>query len=77
MRRVFRAEAFDEPSFSGRNPTNVKERASSPEPVNAVTAAVGPGIGITGSPFCMATEITFSPGSLTAGVPASLTSATA
>ena len=65
------------PDFSGRNPRKWKFSVGSPEAMSAVTAAFAPGMGMTGTPAAMASRTSQLPGSLMAGVPASLTSAMA
>ena len=66
-RRSFRPE--------GRKPSKVNRRVSSPETASAATAAQQPGIACTVTPFSAHSVTSSCPGSLIAGVPASVTSA--
>jgi hypothetical protein len=60
----------------GRKPTNRHVAASIPDATSAARAALGPGSTSTSSPAAMHACTRTSPGSLTSGIPASLTSAT-
>ena len=63
--------------FTGRNPANTTPSKSSPLAESAAVSALAPGTGTTRSPRLRTRSTTTRPGSLTPGVPASLTSATA
>lgn len=67
--------AFLAARLSGRNPTNWKPWVGSPEAHSAATAAQAPGMGMTLCPAAAAAATKTAPGSLMAGTPASLTSA--
>lgn len=60
--------------FGARNPTNKNPSLGRPETESAVAAAVGPGILVTGRSRRRHSRTSRNPGSLIAGVPASLTS---
>lgn len=60
----------------GRNPRNMNEDVGRPDAASAVTAAQGPGIGVTVMPEATAEATISVPGSETHGVPASETRAT-
>ena len=64
------------PSLRGRNPSKQNLSVGSPETASAVRTADGPGIAVTLSPRSMQAVTTLNPGSLTDGMPASVTSAT-
>ena len=72
VRRCRRAAAF-----GGRNPAKRNSAVGRPDATSAASAAEGPGTGITRRPAAAAAAISPAPGSDTAGMPASLTSATA
>ena len=55
------------PAFSGRNPRNSNSSAGRPEAISALTAALAPGMGKTGTPAAMASRTSHEPGSLTPG----------
>ena len=60
----------------GRNPSNRNGPGASPAALTSAVTALGPGIGTTAKPASCAAATMAVPGSLIAGVPASLTSAT-
>ena len=61
--------------FMGRKPSKVKRPVSSPDSASAVTKAHGPGTAVTVTPASAHRRTRSSPGSLIAGIPASVTSA--
>ena len=62
--------------LGGRKPANKKESLGSPDAHRADMKAHGPGTGETFTPAARQARTILNPGSLTHGVPASLTSAT-
>ncbi len=64
------------PVFFGMKPRNVNARVGSPDATSAAMAAFAPGIGVIVWPAAIAATTSASPGSESAGVPASDTSAT-
>jgi hypothetical protein len=60
----------------GRKPTKRHASAANPDATSAVSAADGPGRTSTATPAAMAEVTRTYPGSLTSGIPASLTRAT-
>ena len=59
----------------GRKPSKVNRPVGSPEAARAVMRAQGPGMDTTGAPAWAQARTSSSPGSLMAGVPASVTRA--
>ena len=64
------------PAEAGRNPMNRNPSPSRPAADSRATTALAPGIGTTGNPASCAAATIRLPGSLIAGVPASVTNAT-
>ncbi len=64
------------PACAGRKPAKRKRLAGKPAAEIAAAAALGPGSGLTAMPAACACATSHAPGSDSAGVPASLTSAT-
>src|SRR6266852_1421522 len=62
-------------ALRGRNPAKWKRGCANPLTLTAEIAALGPGTGTTGTPCSTARRTSSAPGSLTPGVPASVTSA--